>query len=75
MFESVAGLYGFFKYFLNFSSITVKEVKMIRRRFRCRRCGCKFETEVLEPGEVEEKRLPSGPVTCPECKSTDIERI
>jgi len=28
---------------------------MIRRCFGYRRCGCRFETEVLEPGEVEEK--------------------
>jgi len=48
---------------------------MIRQRFRCRNCGCRFETEVFEPGEAREKRLPSGPVICPDCKSTDVERI
>ena len=30
---------------------------------------------ILKPGEAEKKRLPSGPVTCPECKSSNVERI
>lgn len=51
-----------------------KEYTMIKRSYRCVRCGCKFEIEVFEPGEAEEKRLPAGPVRCPECKSADIER-
>jgi DNA-directed RNA polymerase subunit RPC12/RpoP len=46
---------------------------MVKRRFRCLRCGCKFEKEVFEPGEAEEKRRPSGPVRCPECKDTAVE--
>jgi hypothetical protein len=46
---------------------------MKKRRFRCRRCGCKFEAEVFEPGEAESKRVPLGPVRCPDCKSTDVE--
>jgi len=48
---------------------------MVRRHFRCRRCGRIFEAEVFEPGEAESKRLPSGPAKCPECYSTDIERL
>ena len=48
---------------------------MIKQRFRCRRCGRKFDIEVFEPGEAESKGLPSGPVRCPECKSTDIDRV
>lgn len=48
---------------------------MVRRRFRCRKCGNRFETEVFEPGEAESKRLPSGPVKCPECGSPDVERL
>jgi len=50
-----------------------KEFDMVKRRFRCLRCGCKFEKEVFEPGEAEDKKLGSGPVTCPECKSTQTE--
>ncbi len=45
---------------------------MIKQRFKCRKCGCIFEKEVFEPGEAENRRLPAGPVRCPECKSTDI---
>lgn len=47
---------------------------MIRRGFRCRNCGRRFVTEVLEPGEAEAKLIRSGPVRCPECGSTDLER-
>lgn len=47
---------------------------MEKRRFHCRRCDHKFEKYVLEPGEAEDKNLPSGAVRCPECGSTDVER-
>lgn len=48
---------------------------MIKQRFKCIRCGNRFQIDVFEPGEAEKKRLPSGPVRCPECKSTNVERI
>lgn len=41
---------------------------MIRVRFICKRCGHKFETDVFEPGEAKEKRLPSSPIRCPKCR-------
>ena len=47
---------------------------MIKRTFKCNNCGHRFEVEVFEPGEAEEKRLPYGQVRCPVCKSTNIER-
>ena len=46
---------------------------MITRRYQCRRCGEKFETKVFEKGEAEEKRIPTGPVSCPNCGGTQVE--
>lgn len=46
---------------------------MRRRRFICRQCGCKFEVNVFEEGEAEERRRPSGPVRCEKCRSDDVE--
>lgn len=47
---------------------------MIKRRFICKDCGESFATEVLEPGEAEEKGIRPAPVRCPNCGSTEIER-
>ena len=47
---------------------------MKKSRFICKRCGHKFEVEVFEPGEAKEKRMPSGPVRCPECGSGEVEK-
>ncbi len=46
---------------------------MVTKRFRCRNCGRRFEAQVFEQGESEAKRLPSGPVHCPDCNRTDVE--
>jgi DNA-directed RNA polymerase subunit RPC12/RpoP len=40
---------------------------MIKRRFVCDRCGRAFEVQVFEPGEAEEKKVPTQPVRCPQC--------
>lgn len=48
---------------------------MIKRQFICKNCGHKFIAEVLEKGEAEEKGLIAGPVRCPKCNSTSVERI
>lgn len=48
---------------------------MIKRRFVCKNCGCEFEEEVLEKGEAEEKGIPTGPVRCPRCGKTNLERL
>lgn len=47
---------------------------MIRIRFICKNCGFKFEEDVFEKGEAEEKRKPSRPVKCPKCNGP-IEKI
>lgn len=41
----------------------------------CRKCGYKFEAEVLEEGEAKEKKIRPVPVQCPRCHGTDIERV
>lgn len=48
---------------------------MVKRRFVCKDCGCKFEKEVFERGEAEEKRIPTGPVRCVRCGSTNVETM
>jgi len=48
---------------------------MIKREFRCMNCGEKFVVEVLEPGEAEERRIRPVPVTCPNCRSTNVKRL
>lgn len=43
------------------------------KRFICRQCGHRFQAEVLEPGEAEERRIRPAPVRCPKCRSTNVE--
>jgi DNA-directed RNA polymerase subunit RPC12/RpoP len=47
---------------------------MIKKRFKCRNCGKIFVIDVFEPGEAEAKKIPSGPVRCPDCGSTHLSR-
>lgn len=46
---------------------------MTKVRFVCRKCGHRFTAEVCEKGEAEERHVPSGPVRCPQCRSTAVE--
>lgn len=46
--------------------------------FRCLACGNGFVIDVLSEREAEERRrlrLPVGPVSCPQCDSTKVERV
>ena len=48
-----------------------------RIRFRCKNCGHRFATEVLDEDERREARRKSRPthaVHCPVCNRTDIRR-
>jgi len=47
---------------------------MIRRRFVCRNCGYRFDADVLEEGEAEEKRMRPARLRCPKCNSAEIDR-
>ncbi len=47
---------------------------MKKGRFICKKCGNKFQMEVFEPGEAEEKQRPTQPVRCPECGGP-VERL
>jgi rubredoxin len=43
---------------------------MKKAKFKCKRCGYEFVKEIFEPGEAEEKRIPSSPIDnlrCPKC--------
>ena len=47
---------------------------MVKRQFVCKNCGNKFSVEVFEEGEADKKRLKGVPVSCPKCRSTNVER-
>ena len=40
---------------------------MVKRKYICTKCGHKFVAEVYEREEVEEKRIPTRPLSCPKC--------
>lgn len=48
---------------------------MRKQRFKCKQCECEFEKDIFEPGEAEEKGIPCGPVRCPRCNSTAVQRV
>jgi DNA-directed RNA polymerase subunit RPC12/RpoP len=48
---------------------------MVKRQFICKNCGHKFYAEILEKGEAEEKGLRGAPVRCPQCKSTNVDKV
>jgi len=45
---------------------------MKKQRFICQDCEEVFTVEILESGEVEEKRIRTAPVSCPKCGSTNV---
>ena len=47
---------------------------MKKVRFKCKRCGNRFVTEIFEPGEAKATRRSTTPVCCPECGGS-VERI
>ena len=47
---------------------------MITVRFICKNCGERFTVQVFDTGEAEAKRMPTAPVQCPTCGSTQIVR-
>jgi len=50
------------------------EENMVKRKFICRKCGYKFEVDIFEEGEAEDKRRPSYPVRCLKCGGP-VERV
>ena len=57
-----------------FNPLNTEVIIMRERKFRCKNCGKIFIVQVFEEGEAEEKGLPSSPVRCPRCKSSEVER-
>lgn len=49
---------------------------MKKAEFRCKKCGKRFVTEMLEDGEAEAKKLRTSEIRCPdpECRGP-VERI
>jgi len=48
---------------------------MITAIYQCKNCGKEFEIKIYEPGEVEEKRVPTQPASCTECGSSMLRRL
>lgn len=46
---------------------------MLLQQFKCQRCNHRFEAEVLDKQDSKEWNLPSSPLRCPQCRSTEIE--
>jgi DNA-directed RNA polymerase subunit RPC12/RpoP len=47
---------------------------MRRTKYICKRCKKVFWVNLLEPGEAEDKKIISGPVQCPECRSMEVQK-
>lgn len=47
---------------------------MKKAKFKCKRCGNRFEASIFEPGEAEVTKRLSSPICCPEC-SGPVERV
>ena len=47
---------------------------MKKVRYVCKRCGHRFEVEILEREEIEEKKIRTVQVSCPKCHWTDLAR-
>jgi DNA-directed RNA polymerase subunit RPC12/RpoP len=48
---------------------------MVTVIYRCQNCGKEFEIRIFEPGEAEEKRVPTRPASCPDCRSSKLLRL
>jgi transposase-like protein len=46
---------------------------MRKARYICRECGKVFEVEIVEADEAREKKIPTRPVICINCKSGNVE--
>ena len=52
----------------------MREGGMVRKKFICTQCGHKFEADIVEREEAEEKRISTRPIRCPKCNGR-VERI
>lgn len=54
--------------------LCAKENAMTRVQFVCRRCNHRFVKKVIEREEAVDRKIPTSPVRCENCGSTDVER-
>ena len=47
---------------------------MKKVKFICRDCGLKFDLNMLEPGESEEKNIRGSSPRCPRCHKGNVEK-
>jgi DNA-directed RNA polymerase subunit RPC12/RpoP len=56
------------------TNITTEEVEaMIVAVLKCQMCGAKFEAEMLDRDDSNERHRHGSPIRCPRCNSTEIE--
>ena len=48
---------------------------MKKVRYICKNCGLRFEAEIYETQEAEEKGIRIGPVRCLKCGSNKVEKM
>ena len=48
---------------------------MVVAVLKCQMCGTKFEAEMLDRDDPNERHRQGSPIRCPRCKSTEIEAI
>jgi DNA-directed RNA polymerase subunit RPC12/RpoP len=48
---------------------------MIVAKLKCQICGNRFDAEVLDRDDPDEKHRSGSPIRCPRCKSLEIELL
>lgn len=48
---------------------------MIVAKLKCQMCGTRFDTEIIDMDDPDEKYKPKSSIRCPECNSEKIELI
>ena len=48
---------------------------MVVIEMKCQMCGRRFEAEVLDREDPKECHVQGAPIRCPNCKSTQVEKL
>ncbi len=48
---------------------------MLLKLFKCQMCGFRFENEVLDRNDPQEKNTPGSPICCDQCGSPRVEPV
>ncbi len=48
---------------------------MVVGEMKCQMCGRRFELELLDREDPNERHTPGAPVRCPNCSSQQVEKV